>query len=334
LAATSPSSDDYPLVSVIIPCYQATDYVVQSIESAYAQTYPNVEVIVVDDGSTDGSYELLLRLQQSRFPTLRVVTHENHVNLGVSITRHRGLAVATGEFIALLDADDEFEPDRLEKQVAVLLRSPDVVLCHTAVSVIGDRSNADEVEAQFTCNPSRPYYIRRIKGYLRRNCICASSVLVRTKVLRRVPCAMSQVFQVEDWVCWVLLGRYGKFLLLEHKLVRYRVHSASATALVQSNRLRRQYSVLEFKLALVARSESTLHSVRCLLSAGVTIIKLLYLFIPGQASSPMSAGGQLNVVSRIAPRIADRLLGASTAVDRPAGWISSGESRANNEEQH
>lgn len=294
---------DNPLVSVIIPCYQAKDYVERSIQSAFGQSYQPIEVIVVDDGSTDGSLELLAQLRRDRFPALKVLTHENRINLGVSATRHRGLQAAAGEYIALLDADDEFEPDKLEKQMAVLVSNPSIIMCHTAASIIGDQTNAPDVQKEFTRYPDQPYRIRQLKGYLKQNGICTSSVVVRTEALRRVPFATPQLFQYEDWMCWVLLGAYGKFILLNEQLTRYRVHSSSSTASVHGNPLKGYYSTLEFKLAVAARSESSIHCLRCVLSAGISLAKIVgaYLVRPGYPA--IDSGYRLNLLSKVALRV-------------------------------
>jgi len=242
-----------PLVSVIIPCYQAVGYIEQTIASAFEQSYTQVDVIVVDDGSKDGSYELVTRLKRERFPALKILTHENRANLGVSTSRYLGLIHAEGELIAFLDADDEFTPDKLSKQVHLLQASPDVVLCHTAVCAIDDEDFAPEQEEHFAEHPEQPYLIRRRRRYLNRNGICTSTVLACADELRRVPFAMPQLFQYEDWLCWVLLGRYGKFLFLNERLTLYRLHPASATSAVQRSLLKAEYSMLELKLALAAR---------------------------------------------------------------------------------
>ena len=289
---------DHPLVSVIIPCYNAVRFIRSSVASAFAQSYPSIEVIVVDDGSTDGTYECLVESRKEQFPNLRLLTHEGRTNFGVSTSRYRGAEAASGEFIAFLDADDEFEPDKIEKQIQVLRRHPDVVLCHTAVKVIGDRSSASRYEVSFSKHGAEPYYFRRLAGYLRCNCICASSVLVRADILRKVPYAMPQLFQYEDWLCWSLVSAYGKFVFLDEKLIRYRVHEGSATAAVNRSQLRAKYSLLEMKLALAVRSESIWHCGRCLMSAGLTGLGLLNTYVYAKDYPAIDGDKNINLLTR------------------------------------
>lgn len=116
-----------PFVSIIIPCYNAERYVGEAIESALAQTYPNKEVIVIDDGSTDGSLEVIKSFGKR-------IRWETGPNRGGSAARNRGLAIARGELIQFLDADDLLHPTKLEKQVAEFHHSgADMVVCYGEV---------------------------------------------------------------------------------------------------------------------------------------------------------------------------------------------------------
>jgi glycosyltransferase involved in cell wall biosynthesis len=113
-----------PRVSVVIPTYNSAALVVGAVESVLAQTLPAAEVIVVDDGSTDDTPERLARFG----PPVRAVRKPNG---GVSAARNRGLAEATGDLIAFLDADDVWYPDKLRRQAEVFARQPDLGLLGT-----------------------------------------------------------------------------------------------------------------------------------------------------------------------------------------------------------
>jgi len=102
-----------PLVSIVIPCYNGKEWVDEAIESCLNQTYPNVEIIVVDDGSTDGSLEVIRRY----LPRIRLETGPNR---GGNSARNRAFALSTGEYIQYLDADDCLEPDKIARQVRFL----------------------------------------------------------------------------------------------------------------------------------------------------------------------------------------------------------------------
>lgn len=117
------SSNSPPLVSIIIPCWNAAQYIGEAIASALAQTYPNIEVIVIDDGSTDGSLDVIQSFGER-------IRWETGPNQGGCAARNRGLSLAKGDLIQFLDADDWLLPQKLERQVPLMLENPDrIVYC-------------------------------------------------------------------------------------------------------------------------------------------------------------------------------------------------------------
>jgi glycosyltransferase involved in cell wall biosynthesis len=114
-----------PEVSVIIPTWNRRDLIVRAIDSVLAQTRPVAEVIVVDDGSTDGTGEILAQRYDDR------IIYVHQVNAGVSAARNRGLALARGRYLALLDSDDAWLPEKTARQIALLEADPSLgmVLC-------------------------------------------------------------------------------------------------------------------------------------------------------------------------------------------------------------
>jgi glycosyltransferase involved in cell wall biosynthesis len=113
-----------PAVSVVIPTRDRAPLLARALGSVFAQTRPPEEVVVVDDGSRDGTAEML----RARFPEVRAIEQQP---LGVSAARNRGVAACTGEWIAFLDSDDEWRPEKLARQLAALAAEPDYRLCHT-----------------------------------------------------------------------------------------------------------------------------------------------------------------------------------------------------------
>jgi glycosyltransferase involved in cell wall biosynthesis len=113
-----------PLVSVVIPSYNMEAFTPQTVESVLAQDYPSVEVIVVDDGSTDGSVGALKRFGER----IRLIEQKNS---GACAARNRGLQECRGEFVAFLDCDDLWEPRKLTRCVETLLARPAAVMAHS-----------------------------------------------------------------------------------------------------------------------------------------------------------------------------------------------------------
>src|SRR5829696_5537524 len=110
-------ADSRPLVSVVIPCYNQAHFLGEAIESVLAQSHPNFEVIVVDDGSPDNTSEVA-----ARYPGVRLVRQENQ---GLSGARHAGLARSEGEYVVFLDADDRLLPEALEAHLEHLKAHPE-----------------------------------------------------------------------------------------------------------------------------------------------------------------------------------------------------------------
>jgi glycosyltransferase involved in cell wall biosynthesis len=119
-----------PLVSVVTIFLNAEKFIQESIESVFAQTYTNWELLLVDDGSTDRSSEIALRYAE-RYPgKIRYLEHDGHQNRGMSASRNMGIHNAKGEYLALLDADDIWLPPKLERQVAILNSQPDAAMVY------------------------------------------------------------------------------------------------------------------------------------------------------------------------------------------------------------
>ena len=116
----------YPLVSVIIPVYNSEKYIEQCVDSVLAQTWQNIEVIIIDDGSTDGSSDIVKKYESDR---VKIFSQENK---GASSARNRGLTEVKGEFIQFLDADDILSSNKLAAQMELLINNPGkVAVCST-----------------------------------------------------------------------------------------------------------------------------------------------------------------------------------------------------------
>ena len=153
-----------PLVSVVIAAYNAAQHVGRAVTSARAQSYPHVEIIVVDDGSVDDT-----AANATTAGATRVVTLQR--NLGVSTARNIGTSVATGELIGYLDSDDEMTPDKLERQVARLTAA--------------DRADCVLTNQRIVLAPgaSKPRWLQRAPGMLDTPSPVAMSAVIRASAL-------------------------------------------------------------------------------------------------------------------------------------------------------
>lgn len=214
------------LCSVVIPVYHCEKYLAEAVGSALGQTIPNVEVLLIDDCSPDGSGQAAKALaeQDSR---VRYLCHGE--NMGSAAARNTGVQAARGEWVAFLDADDIWLPDKLEKQLAALEETGGVLCCTGAVFFREDGSRGDHL-AQV---PPRIGEKRLRYG----NVIITSSVLVKREVMRQFPMERSDL--QEDYIAWLkILRQYGDAVGLNEPLVRYRILEGSKSYNKASSALR------------------------------------------------------------------------------------------------
>jgi len=126
-----------PLVSIIMPCYNAEQYIEESILSVLSQSYINWELLIIDDNSTDTSNEIIHTFQQK---DARIKSIKNHINLGAAKSRNHGLDAATGTYIAFLDSDDIWLDSKLEKQIT-FMENNHILLCYSDYYTIDEKGN-------------------------------------------------------------------------------------------------------------------------------------------------------------------------------------------------
>lgn len=200
-------------VSVVIPCYNGSAFVRETLESALNQTHAPLEAIVVDDGSTDDSASIA----ESFGSPVRVIRQENQ---GESVARNRGIEEARGEWIAFLDADDVWKPEKLEKQLGIAHSG--VTAVHTAFFTFGDDSSIIDPGKQ---PPEERYSLRRI--CVTGNPCAPSSLLVRRDCPVRFP---TWTQYAEDRLYVLDLVQQGGIALISEPLTGIRVHSQQQTA--------------------------------------------------------------------------------------------------------
>ena len=210
-----------PLVSVVIPTYNHGGYVTGAVDSVLQQSYRPLELVVVDDGSTDGT-EKLLQPYGSR---IRYLYQENR---GVAAARNLGIARSSGELVAFLDADDRWLPDKLEAQVAALAARPEAGLGYTNAYLWDPPREVDERSLRL----GRPEFDGRCYARLFwSGGICLSSVMVWRTCLARVGVFDETLrgASVEDYDLLWRVARQFEFVYLAPPLVLYRTRPAHET---------------------------------------------------------------------------------------------------------
>ncbi|MBT3569540.1 MAG: glycosyltransferase [Opitutae bacterium] len=196
-----------PKVSVIIPTYDRIETLPRSLNSVFKQTFSDWELIVVDDGSTDGTDEMVLR----DYSSVRLHRQENK---GVSSARNAGVALASGEWIAFLDSDDAWFPEKLERQLSSLATEHELRLSHT-----------DEIWIRNGRRVNQPKEYAKSGGHLYRRClrlccICPSSVLIRKDFFEELG-GFDEAFPAcEDYDLWLRITAREPVHYLDQALVR------------------------------------------------------------------------------------------------------------------
>ncbi len=207
----APAKHHQPLVSVLMPAFNASPYLREAIDSILAQTYPHFELIICNDGSTDET----AAIAQS-FGDSRIVVLHNQNNEGLVFTRNRLVLAAAGTYIAWMDADDIAKPERLARQVEFLEQQA------------FDLSGTDHISFGVSRKTKRsrgPYQDADIKALLAIYCpLCNPSVMGKAEVFKQNPYS-AEYPVAEDYALWQHLAAQGyRFMNLPHALLHYRIH--------------------------------------------------------------------------------------------------------------
>jgi len=209
------------LVSVLMPVYNAEQFVAQAIESVLNQTHQNFELICVDDGSQDKSYSILESYAKK---DTRIKVFQNEKNTGIGYTRRKLVGLSKGTYIAILDADDIMMPQRLEKQFTFLEKNPDVV-------VLGGQCVTIDAKGDVTGTKIFPESFNEIYKMMYKKMSIQQPTLMVNKSLvpEDFPWYDNSMSPVEDLDNLFRLFNYGKFANLPDFVLFYRVYSASSS---------------------------------------------------------------------------------------------------------
>ena len=219
----SSSHDTLPLVSVVIPAYNCAQYLARAIDSALAQTYPNIECIVVDDGSTDDTADIISSFG-ARIRGFR------QANAGASAARNAGIAAAKGKYIAFLDADDYWLATKISNQVRVFRANPGVVLVSCGFSWVRPNGPKDEPPA-----PPPPFQADRVKVFqtlsqlLRNPYLGTPTVVVDAEAVKQIGGFDSSLPVAEDVDLYFRLCADRPYAILDQPLARFQLRYGSLT---------------------------------------------------------------------------------------------------------
>lgn len=230
-----------PLVSVIMIFLNAETFMAEAVESVIAQTYPNWELLLVDDGSTDKSTGMALDFA-NRFPRkIRYLEHPGHVNRGMSATRNLGIGIARGELISFIDSDDVWKPNKLVDQVGIMRKHPDLGMVCGAVlywgSWTGDHDFLIPTGHVFDRPVPQPEALLALYPLGKADAPCPSDVMIRADVLARIG-GFEEHFTgekqaYEDQGCFSKLYLEAPVFFSSEVWLMYRQHRASCLTTVR-----------------------------------------------------------------------------------------------------
>ncbi len=216
-----------PKVTIGIRAYNGGRFIVDAIESVFAQSFTDLEVIVIDDQSADSTVEIVRSMRDSR-----IALHENDRRLGIPGNWNRALSLARGQYVCFLHQDDRMHRDNLARKVHVLDADPTVKLVHSAIEIVVEPS-APYLPARWVDDCAEDFivdghaYFRRL--LLEGNIICAPAVLARREDLLQAGGFDAELGFTCDYALWMKLCLRGRVAFLSQPLVQYRWHADNET---------------------------------------------------------------------------------------------------------
>lgn len=267
-----------PSLSIIMPVYNASQFVSEAIQSALNQTYKDLELIIINDGSSDNSKSII-----KSFTDSRIKYFENKKNSGIVFSRNRGLKLANGEYIGMLDADDIAFPEKFEEQIAFLQKNTSFGMVGSWARFIDKEGKPISGSWKLTASPERIPSIMFFKNYF-----LQSAVLYRSSCIRNY--TFKRGFDIlEDYLIWLEIIKDYKCWNLQKYLVSYRIHGGGVTKKHSGEKLEKEKKVFrilfqelkldptsqELEMHLLIRNDQKISDIKTLKSIEKWLLKIL-----------------------------------------------------------
>src|SRR5258708_5512284 len=203
----------FPLVTIITPAYNREDLIEETITSILDQTYPNLEYIIIDDGSKDTTYKLAKKYASRQ---VHVLTQKN---MGETRTVNKGFSLAKGEIIAVINSDDPLLPGSIQTMVTYMQDHPDVLAVYPDWVMIDAKSKKIQ-----EVHPADYNYVKMIAEHY---CIPGPGTFFRRKAIKLTGGRSLEFKYVADYAFWLKLGMYGKIVRIPQTLATFRTHPGS-----------------------------------------------------------------------------------------------------------
>ena len=277
------------LISVIIPAHNAEATILETIESIRQQTFSDLELIVIDDGSTDNTLEQLDKIHDDR---LRVFTYHNQ---GLGAARNRGIERAQGEFIAFIDADDLWTREKLELQLEALRRQPKAGIAYSWTAFVDQKG-------RFLFAKEPLYFEGDVYLQLLLSCFVASgsNVLIRRRCIDTVGLFDVGLSCAEDWEYWLRAAAHWPFVVVPRYQILYRMSPGSLSSDVEAIE---KTSLIVLTRAFRAAPKDLQHRKAECLANMKQYLAFLYLTRTPDPHYRAKAGRRLMDSIRVHPRI-------------------------------
>ncbi len=230
-----------PKISVIMPNYNGEKYLVESIESVLNQTFSDFEFIIIDDGSSDNSWEIIQKYAKK---DKRIVAVKNEKNLWVHKTRNKLLSLVHGEYIAMMDSDDISLPERFEKQIKFFSTHSWYAFCGTNFTFI-------DWDWKVTWKKKFPETDEEIKkSFFWRNPFGQNTVMMKSSIIDTVWYYDEHLEVAEDLDMWIRIGIKYKMYNLQENLVQYRIHGQNSILTRQKEHIKNTLKIRKKALKL------------------------------------------------------------------------------------
>lgn len=242
-----------PEISVIMPVYNVEKYISIAVQSILDQTFENFELIIIDDASTDKTYDII-----NQFSDKRIIKLQNKVNKGVANTLNEGLKIVRGEFVARMDGDDISKTDRFEKQLNFMKSNPELIISGTCMELISSDGKFIKSQKKKSCNEKI-----KIKLFFGYTSLAHPSIIIRKQLLDLFCLRYDSAFRyAEDYDLYCRSTQYAPMGNLKEDLIQYRLHDesvsqkfhmqqqidAKAALYLHLRRLRLPFTLKQFKI--------------------------------------------------------------------------------------
>lgn len=243
-------NNNNPLVSIILTSYNYSAYINTAIDSVINQSYKNWELIIIDDGSTDNSLNIINEYIAKYSNKIFLFTHANNSNQGIKLSLELAFTKIKGKYCAFIDSDDYWDPNYLQQKILVIDNDSSISLVLAGINPIVNNQNNQLLNYLEYYRFVSKYYnskdIEATKLLLMRNIVVSfSNIIFRTELLPKIQLSNKHIYFLDWWLA-LQLSYYGRFYYIQNNLLNWRIHINSANTKFM-NRIKRKIYFNEFK---------------------------------------------------------------------------------------